>query len=289
MIKKILLKLGDICSGIMILIKDFLKYIYHKKHINKCPINRRSDDIFFVSFPKSGATWINFLCANVNNLKSTNPVSINFYNLHQHIPDINDTRDTPSQPISNFPGFRMIKSHASYNPYYKFVVYIVRDPRDVMVSYYHFLLALGHYEGTISQMIRSKVYGINAWVNHVEGWFSESPASLSFIYVKYEDLISNSEIELKRMYGFFGFNLDKKTLDLANSNSEFDNMKKLEKELNYGGREVGADFHFVRTGKSDYSKNRIILSQQDEDYIISKARSTMDLFGYQYEYNNPYN
>ena len=44
------------------------------------------------------------------------------------------------QKLAKIPGPRLIKSHEYFDPRYKQVIYIVRDPRDIVISYYHFLL-----------------------------------------------------------------------------------------------------------------------------------------------------
>ena len=39
---------------------------------------------------------------------------------------------------------RVLKSHESFQPHYPSVIYIVRDPRDVAVSYYHHAMKWGN-------------------------------------------------------------------------------------------------------------------------------------------------
>jgi len=94
------------------------------------------DDTFLVSFPRSGNTWTRFLVCNLIN--PDDPV--NFAQLESRIPEIYDVTD---RALRAFPRPRIIKSHECFDPRYKKIVYIVRDPRDVLISYYDFSSSAG--------------------------------------------------------------------------------------------------------------------------------------------------
>src|SRR5260370_14108680 len=91
------------------------------------------DDTFLVSFPRSGNTWTRFLVCNL--IDADHPVD--FRQLESRIPEIYDVTD---RALRKFPRPRIIKSHESFDPRYKQVIYIVRDPLDVVLSYYEFQL-----------------------------------------------------------------------------------------------------------------------------------------------------
>ncbi len=87
------------------------------------------DDVFLVSFPKSGNTWARFLLANLT--RPEQPAT--FANIHLLIPD---PSWTTKKELDRLPRPRIIKSHECFDPRYRRVIYIVRDPRDVAVSQY---------------------------------------------------------------------------------------------------------------------------------------------------------
>ena len=99
------------------------------------------DDTFIVSYPKSGNTWMRFL---IGNYLTGNECS--FENCHLITPDIHMN---PEQ-CEKIDRPRFIKSHAPFLPQYPKVVYIVRDVRDVVVSYYHHALKHGSREESTS-------------------------------------------------------------------------------------------------------------------------------------------
>src|SRR5881227_2930975 len=78
------------------------------------------DDVFLVSYPRSGNTWIRFLIGNL--IYPNDPVT--FANLEQRIPSI---YTYPNHVLRRLP--RVLKSHEVFDPRYPRVIYIVRDPR----------------------------------------------------------------------------------------------------------------------------------------------------------------
>lgn len=270
-------KIRKLVVGAGALAKQLLIYVAYTPHRKVLAINPRHDDVYVVSFPKSGATWIDFLLANTNIIMSNIDREVTFYNVHHFVPDIHDSIDL-SPVVLTFPGFRFIKSHSPYNPLYKNVIYVVRDPRDVLVSYYYFMKGLGGYSGSLSQLIRSEMYGISAWLKHVEGWIDNSPASLPFFMIKYEDLKLNAESELFKVYEQLGYVIPDSILSKAVEMSSFSNMKVAEKKLNYGGRPVTNNFKFMRKGVSGEGKDEI--SASDHEYIINHAGDMLSRLGY---------
>ena len=81
------------------------------------------------------------------------------------------------------------------------VIYVVRDGRDVMYSYYRFRHGLGQNLAlNFSQFIEPsrKHYPGPRWHEHVEGWLERGEAEeVELLLVKYEDLHRNATAVLE--------------------------------------------------------------------------------------------
>lgn len=144
---------------------------------------------------------------------------------------------------------RVIKSHAIYTKYPK-VIYLVRDGRDVYVSYYFYRLNKFTKEIAFYDFLKRQDHYPCLWGNHVESWlFSKNKVS-NILVVKYEDILSDCRKELNRLIKFIGLEVTEEQIIDAIAASKFDNMRQLEKERGrpYKEEEKGPDI-FMRQGK----------------------------------------
>src|SRR5208337_3402425 len=99
------------------------------------------DDIFLVSFPKSGNTWTRFLLANLRS--PAEPAT--WSNIDRMV---TDPSSTTKREFDRMPRPSIVKSHECFDPRYPRVIYIVRDPRDVVVSQYHYHRKIRNFNDT---------------------------------------------------------------------------------------------------------------------------------------------
>jgi hypothetical protein len=258
--------------------KEYFRIDFAQKAYGKAlPENPLHDDLYIVSFPKSGITWLNFLMANVHLKMSGSNQQVTFFNIDDFVPDIEQLRCL-KENILTFPGHRVIKSHAEFNPLYQKIIYLLRDPRDVMVSYYYFLNKLGLWQGGLSQLIRSPIYGIEAWCRHVQGWVEKTPASSRIEFLRYEDMKSDPLKVLTRIYTLLGHQIPLEIMDQSIALSSFENMKKLEADYNFGGDFRFPGLEFVRKGEPGSYREEI--SDADLALINEKASRWLTVFGY---------
>jgi len=198
----------------------------------------REEDIFIVSYPRSGNTWGRFLLANL----LAPDRDIDFHTIHKIIPDL----EKNPKGIDSLPRPRIIKSHSSYCSEYSNVIYIVRDGRDVSVSYYEFLRGRQRFEGSFLDFLRDKQRGPFAWNEHVVSWLDNS-SNLNFLLVKYEDLHRNAVLCLKQMAEFVGLETGEEDIIQAVNKCSFKQMKRIEQER---GRlyKKGEEDLFMRKG-----------------------------------------
>ena len=213
------------------------------------------DDVFIVSYPRSGNTWVRFL---VGNLIASSPTT--FANVDERVPDIYKT-DIETLSRSQRP--RYLKSHETVDSRYPTVIYVVRDPRDVLVSYYHYKMRLnripdGHsIAGFAKGFIKGSLDSFGSWADHVSGWLNSREGSSGFLLVRYEDLLEYPYRETERITDFLGISCSQARVRQAVEQASFSQMRQLEETHQQSWAEAqGArtDIPFVRAGTREQWK-----------------------------------
>jgi len=188
------------------------------------------DDTFLVSFPRSGNTWTRFLVCNLINPEHP----VNFAELESRIPEI---YFVPDRELRKFPRPRVIKSHECFDPRYRKIIYIVRDPRDVLISYYEFQLKRRviteecSLEEFLPRFLESAVEPkIGSWRDHVVSWVATRGGHKDFLLLRYEEMLSNTQQEATKIASFLGLDSNSERIARAVELSSADRMRKLEKE-----------------------------------------------------------
>ena len=227
--------------------------LFRKSIPNACRnVTVLPDDIFLVSYPKSGNTWLRFIIAN---LLYSNRIAVSFSNIGILIPDIYKYRD---QDLLQLPTPRILKSHECFDTKYPKVIYIVRDPRDVAVSYYHYLIKIQEIaeDYPINSWIKSFVKGtfipqFGTWSQNVESWLFTNKNTQNLLLIRYEDLLNNSFKEVSKIAAFLSLNVSEEQIAKAIALSSADNMRRSEKQSGWQPNQNSRkDKAFVRAAKS---------------------------------------
>lgn len=237
------------------------------------------DDVFIVSYPKSGNTWTRFLIANL--ISGSN--DINFNNVNGIIPDIYINQD---RTLTKQKSPRFLKSHEYFNPEYKKVIYIVRDPRDVVVSYYLYSIKRNFIKKNVAlhefleTFLQGKVDCFGSWRENVGGWLGAREGAEDFLFLRYEDMLSDTLTELIKISGFLSMDKSLKELNGCIEKSSFDNMRKLELQNDFESvkSQKSEGLYFVRSGKSGGWRD--VMEKKDSDLIESKWGELMRKIGY---------
>lgn len=244
--------------------------------------NYRSKDVVLASYPKSGSTWLRFMLAA---LISEDPQQVDFLNVQIRVPELSNTAAHHGVDFDALPDPRLFRSHAPYNPCFPRVVYLLRDPRDVFVSYYHHQRKFAQYTGSLTDYLRSHRGRYN-WASHVAGWLDHADDPDRFLIVRYEMLRADPIAELTRVVRYIGLDADEMRIRTAVEISSFENMRRLEDHKGLG-YVAGGDptQRFVRRGKANGWRDE--LNAENQALVEAMCGNTMRRAGYDTTTNVP--
>lgn len=171
--------------------------------------------IEFVSYPKSGRTWIRYMLRllEMDHLLTFHHDGFEF-NSRDHAPHDFD-RISRRDRIAAVDG----------------VIYLSRNPGDVLVSLYHqitgrFVDIFG-YRGTVSDFIRDDYFGAQPLRQFRDMW-AELGADSKCLVCSYEDFHRNTERSLMRLLDFVQVPVSQQRLQAVVSQAQFNRMQAVE-------------------------------------------------------------
>jgi hypothetical protein len=246
------------------------------------------DDVFLVSYPRSGNTWTRFLLGNLIDQKK--PVS--FLDVESRIPEIYFNND---RFMRRLPRPRILKSHECFQAHYPRVIYLVRDPRDVAISFYHHNVKAGNIPDNYSmdEFVPRFIAGefdrkFGSWRDNVMSWSVLRGENPNFVMLRYEDMKNDTTCAVGKIAGFLdqcgfrGIDCSPEAIRRAIELSSPERMRALEKEEADSWvltKRTRLDKPFVRSAKSGGWKSQ--LSAQSVDAIESAWGGLMQQLGYE--------
>jgi hypothetical protein len=214
-----------------------LPRIAWKRTANVAGMARYSDriDALLASYPKSGRTWFRFILSSYLAAAFGLEPKPDLYSMFTVMPnfDMDPERGLPAfaferhQPAPP----RIAVSHLPYSRV-RFrtypAVFMVRDPRDVMVSsYFHATRHKHRFSGDINGFLRDPKHGILSLTDYLNGW-SDGLQERKHIVVSYEDLSRDPQGETARVLALLNLEIKPQMLAEAVEAARFQNMQALE-------------------------------------------------------------
>ncbi|XP_070589503.1 amine sulfotransferase-like [Erythrolamprus reginae] len=211
----------------------------------------QDDDIFLITYPKSGTVW------------TQNILSLIFYEGHRDgTENITVIERIPwleynifKTDLTKLPSPRVICSHL---PYYLVpkglrnkrtkIIYVFRNPKDVLVSMYHFhkisvtLETPKDFDTFMEKFLAGKV-GNSLWLDHIEGWYTHKD-DFNILFLSYEEMKRDLRSSVLKICNFLGKELSEKVVDDVVHKATFDSMR-ADSRVNY---------RFIPSDQIDFSK-----------------------------------
>lgn len=230
-------------------------------------------DVHIVSFPKCGRTWLVLLIATVlqehYGVRVRNPMRLRSYaRRHRDIPYMLQHHD-------GGPEFCRADELPTVKAAYagKRVIFLVRDPRDVIVSTYFQKTRRNYdFEGSLDEYVYQPVGSIDTIVRFYNIWACNRTVPDDFLLVTYEDLQRDTAGQLRRVINFLGMSAVRdEAIDSAVAFCSFDNMRQLEASNAFGSARLAprdaSDESTFKTRKGQVGGYREHLSADAIDYI----------------------
>ena len=216
-------------------------------------------DVMIASYPRSGNTWCRFLLGEILTNRTTG-----FDSIDRAVPQVG----LHQVALPLLPGRgRLIKTHEQYRKEYANAIYLVRDVRDVVLSYYDRGKYLGVFHDTafddfLPMFLQGQTNTVGSWPSHVRAWL-ESPLAQNgkLLVVKFEDMRQDTEATLARIMEFLGVAVDKMKIRNAITANSVDRMRAKEDRSRSFPKSSEESGRFVRKGAVGGWQGRLTVEQ----------------------------
>ena len=208
----------------------------------------QKEDIILTSYEKSGSTWIRFFLCNIISECEWDGRTVDFHTLDSTMPELGVSNLMQPWPHVAIP--RIVKTHKRCWPiFHKHKsILLIRDPRDVMVSFYHMRKAYAKspFRGTFSQFLRHPEYGLKRWFAHYRSWKAHCT-----VLVEYEKLREDGVQKFKQMLSSLEIVVPSHVVLKAAEKARFDEVRMIEKKFGLSNAELfNTNYTFTRQGES---------------------------------------
>ena len=177
--------------------KEIVKYPpgFQQKHLDSAvKYKAKANDVFVCSYPKCGSTWLQVVVWSIIH----HGEHLRLKHIRDSIPELEFDGCEAVEEMAQRENPLIIKTHLPYamvpkHPDAKYV-YITRNVKDVMVSYYYFLKAYPqHYNccdftlnNLFARFVKGKI-GFGSFFDHVLPWYENRHQS-NLLFLTYEEL-----------------------------------------------------------------------------------------------------
>ncbi|WP_174462154.1 sulfotransferase domain-containing protein [Myxococcus sp. CA056] len=185
----------------------------------------RPGDIYIATAAKAGTTWMQQIV-----FQLIHEGRGEFEHILQVSPFLEQlgTKPQAEQVLARLPSPRIFKTHLSHGllrpPANSRVIYVTRAASDTLVSYYHHVCRAHGAHLDFDQFFQREMKN-RGWSSHLRSWWPHSRAP-NVLHVRYEDLVTDRERELRRVATFLALPLPPERLPDILEKTSFEYMKR---------------------------------------------------------------
>lgn len=193
----------------------------------------RDQDVFLASYPRSGNHFVSYVLLSAFHYQKTGAFPPDCSGIGTVVPDVHwkNIQTAATDP-------RVIKTHFPFDPRYKNVIHLVRDPRDVIVSYYYYTRsALHNFFSTndrtfdknefVERFMSGKLWPCDLCF-HTESFDGVVANNfVNYLRISYERLRTDSHEEIGKLLGFLKLDLTDEAVSGLIEHASFQNMTRL--------------------------------------------------------------
>jgi Sulfotransferase domain len=207
-----------------------------------------ADDVYIVTYPKSGTTWMQralqqLLSDGRTEFRHITDVSPWIEKMAVYRPDFVHTLRRP----------RCFKSHLRFEelPRPGRYIYVMRNVKDVLISYYEHAVYIDHFRGSFDQFFGDFMRGrvdFGTWFSHIESWWPHRNDP-NVLFLTYEELHDDLASALRRVCDLCEIRFPEERLAEIRRNCDVTSMKALEHKFDPRLQSFVAG-SFIREGKT---------------------------------------
>lgn len=243
-------------------------------------------DVILASYPRSGSLWMRFL------LMETLVGHSDFIEFRRAVPELHE-HHLASTVLPD--GGRVLKSHELYRDRYRRAIHLVRDPRDVAISYFRFMQRIGKivvrpgddvdasFDRFIAAMlIPNRVDAFGTWQSHLFSWTRAAESGRAQVLrVRYEDVHSDTAGRLREIAAFLGLELSDEDAQRVAERTSIERMRAAEQhnmqthDTPFARRGRTSGIGAVNTGRVEAWRERMTSAQIARFRVFERGLTLM--------------
>jgi hypothetical protein len=207
--------------------RDMLQFYWQTYILSR--VESVEPDIYIVSYPKCGRTWFRIMLQKYFEFDGVKLQDFHDKSLFS-IPNLYTIKFEHDQ--GNWVPAPLHIKQLSFNVSkyaHKKVIFLVRDPRDVLVSsWYHLRYRENIYQDDLSHFVRDRLTGIHKLVAFLNMWIEHRHVPQDFLLLTYEQMHADPFGTARQVLAFLNLDTDPERVRYAVEESSFTKMKKME-------------------------------------------------------------